>query len=83
MMLPEPKCERGYPWHQIEEEVLDANGLAELSRWMYGQTMMLCQGQVYNHEAREYDESCGGVAHGSVVYRWDLERFIKGGQIID
>lgn len=83
MMLPEPLCSSGYPWYQIKEEILDAGELAKFSDWMYGQTMSICNGRRYSHETKEYQESCGGVAHGGVVYPWDLQRFLAGRPIID
>lgn len=50
---------------------------------MNGQTMMLCDGRRYNHDAREYEVACGGVAHGVVVYPWDVERFLAGLPVVD
>lgn len=70
------------PWDQIET-FLDARRFAELMDWMHGQTMMLCEGRRYDHSTQEYTEKCGGVAHGPVVYCWDLERFMAGGPIVD
>lgn len=81
-MIPEPECESGYPWGQIET-FLSAEQFAELMDWMHGQTMSLCEGRRYSHETKEYSEKCGGIAHGPVVYRWDLERFLAGGRIVD
>lgn len=79
--LPEPKCEYGYTYDQLED-VLGA-GLGDFGSWMRGQTMTLCEGRRYNHDTKEYEESCGGLAHGGIVYRWDLERYLEGRPIID
>lgn len=81
-MLPEPECESGYPWSQIET-FLDSGEFACLMDWMHGQTMSLCDGRRYSHETKKYSEKCNGVAHGTVVYAWDLERFMRGGPILD
>ena len=76
MSLPEPACEGGYTADQVEE-IMGA-ALPVFNRWMRGQTIMLCEGWSYNHETKHYDEACGGVAHGPVVYPWDLKRFLDG-----
>jgi hypothetical protein len=82
--LPKPECESGYPQWQVEE-ILAKFGRSqdEFGKWVYGQTMSLCQGQSYNYNTRSYDEKCGGVAHGGIVYPWDLERFLQRKRIID
>lgn len=81
-MIPDPECESGYPWSQIET-FLGVERTEELMRWMRGQTMTLCEGRRYSHDTEDYSEKCGGVAHGPVVYAWDLERFMRGGPILD
>lgn len=92
-MLPEPQCRRGYPWSQIDT-FLDVGRVAELMDWMHGQTMTLCQMDP-QREWIDDEEAPGGMRlidvgpplcdrpHGPVVYRWDLERFLAGGPIID
>lgn len=80
--LPPPECESGYPWTQIEE-FMDEQQVHRLEMWMEGQTMMLCQGKRFDHDSGLFYESCGGVAHGGVVYPHDLHRFIEAGPIID
>lgn len=80
--LPEPECEGGYPWTQLEQ-IFDKQQIARLQIWMRGQTMMLCEGRKYSHETMEYYESCNGTAHGGVVYVYDLHRFLTAGPIID
>lgn len=74
-VLPEPLCEGGYPWPQVEQ-ILDAETLSAFREWMSGQTMMLCQGRAYDHESKQYHEACGGIPHGGVVYAWDLKRYL-------
>lgn len=80
--LPEPECRGGYPISQLED-IFDKAQLARLQNWMRGQTSMICEGKKFNHETREYEESCNGVSHGVVIYKHDLVRFIQGGPIID
>jgi hypothetical protein len=75
MGLPKPECKSGYTARQITE----ITGANESSFWEYmrGQTMTICDGQQYSHELQKYiPTNCG--PHGSVVYPWDLERFLKG-----
>lgn len=68
-MLPDPECRNGYTYHQVQEIMGDREG--EFFRWMAGQTVMACGGS-----------KCD-VAHGTVVYPEDLERFLAGRPIID
>lgn len=79
-MFPEPDCDRGYS-RGVLEDALGAERFAELMDWMYGQTMMLCDGRRYDHDAKEYYET--HPAHGPVVYTWDVEWFLRGGRIVD
>lgn len=79
-MFPNPDCDRGYSFDLLKE-TLGAARFSELMDWMHGQTMMLCDGRRYDHDAREYYET--HPAHGPVVYTWDVERWLKGGQILD
>jgi hypothetical protein len=49
--------------------------------WMHGQTMAICEGRQFNYETRQYEPSgCG--PHGLVAYRWDLEKFLQGGEAV-
>lgn len=68
-MLPKPECWNGYTYHQVQE--IMGNREDEFLRWMAGQTVMACSGS-----------KCD-VAHGMVIYREDLERFLAGRPIID
>lgn len=80
MTLPKPDCDGGYSVDLLEE-TLGAERFAELMAWMYGQTMMLCDGRRYDHDAKEYYETHD--SHGPVVYTWDVQRFLEGRPVID
>lgn len=77
VVIPSPDCGAGYTIEQVET-IMGAR-IDEFNRWMNGQTMCLCEGRRYDHTTREYkiDEVCAGVAHGPVVYAWDLKRFLE------
>jgi len=79
--IPAPDCESGYTYNQLLEILGD--DLPNFNQWMRGQTMALCEGRRYNHETKEYTPKCGGVAHGGVVYPWDLARYLDGLPVID
>jgi hypothetical protein len=82
--MPAPECEGGYPSWQVGDMLAERKiSAVEFQCWMRGQTMMLCQGQRYNYETEKFEEACGGVAHGGVVYVWDMLRFLNGQPIID
>lgn len=80
MTLPAPECWLGYPWYQCEEIL--GTRTTEFGKWMYGQTMSLCDGRRYDHDLLEYVDTCP-EPHGVVVYKWDLQRFLDGRPIID
>lgn len=80
--IPSPDCEGGYSIPRLET-FLDPEQLKELWAWMDGQTYMLCEGRAYNHDTREYEEACGGVAHGPVIYPSDVHRFLHKLPIVD
>lgn len=79
--LPEPECSCGYPAYQLKEVLGDR--LPAFWQWMRGQTVTLCEGKRYNHDTKEYEEDCGGISHGAVVYTCDLERYLLGLPVID
>jgi hypothetical protein len=82
--LPEPACPYGYTRKQIVEILATSTRVEEFDKWMRGQTMSMCQGKSYNYEMRVYEPSaCAGNAHGTVVYRHDLERFLQGLEPLD
>ncbi len=78
--LPTPLCKFGYPEEQLHEILGDK--FVEFSHWMAGQTVTICDGQEYDHEAKAYKPTnCG--PHGPVVYAWDLSRFLEGKDPLD
>jgi len=80
--IPEPECRWGYPWSQLELFLGEAS-LRSLEHFMRGQTQVLCNGLQWNRDTESYDEACGGIAHGAVVYSWDFERWLQGRTAID
>lgn len=82
--LPAPECRSGYTRQQVDQ-ILEVRGRsrAEFDAWMRGQTIALCEGQRWDYETESYVEACGGVAHGAVIYPWDLERFLNRQPILD
>ena len=68
--LPEQDCDYGFSMALLEQ-VMPKSQWEAFGHWMSGQTMMLCSG------------TCGSEPHGVVAYRWDVERFAQGGEIID
>lgn len=79
--LPDPECRLGYTYTQLT--TILGWRLDDFGRWMRGQTMSLCDGRKYNHDSKVYEEACGGVSHGGVVYRHDLERYLLDLPVID
>lgn len=78
---PAPECEYGYTFTQIGFILGDR--MPEFNAWMVGQTGAICEGRSYDHETSKYVISCGGIAHGMVVYSSDLHRFMAGLSVID
>lgn len=77
--LTEPQClaAPGYPVSQLESE-LTVEELEDLTKWMYGQTSVICNGRKYNHMTREYEPSeCSEHAHGEVYFSWDVSRWLN------
>lgn len=79
-MFPEPDCTYGYSLYLLEE-ALGADRFTELMDWMHGQTIMLCDGKRYDHATRKYVETHD--PDGPVVYTGDVQRFLRGGPIVD
>ena len=71
MILEPPACKYGYTAEQLDR-ILSVGLRKRFSDWMYGQTMMLCQG----------NSGCGGN-HGLITYVIDLEHFLAGGDPLD
>lgn len=75
-----PSCRYGYTRGDLE--ALFGDRLPEFFRWMRGQTVSVCDGRAYDHDKREYhDTGCG--PHGTVVYPWDVEQYLRGGRPLD
>ena len=81
--LPEPTCRLGYTEDDLRVIFPDESTRKEFFVWMYGQTFASCDGREYDHDRREYHEACDGKKHGAAYFPWDVERFIRGGRIID
>lgn len=78
--LPEPACRFGYTVDQVRDIMGDR--FDEFSRWMGGQTMLICDGYRYDREIRQsVPNDCG--PHSTVIYAWDVERFLSGLPIVD
>lgn len=89
MRFPPGECHTGYggyPWSQLDE-ILPTDTVRALEQWMYGQTMMICDGsperEWVNDELVEVGPSKCDRAHGGVVYEWDLDRFLLGLPVVD
>lgn len=80
-VLPDPLCELGYTIDQVKEVLKDR--YPEFERWMQHQTVALCDGREYDHKTKTFSPACNGVAHGAIIYRGDLMRFIEDRPIID
>lgn len=68
--LPEPGCPHGFPLDQLEAE-MSPETFHEFSRWMYGQTVVICNGKYQT-------SGCFDSPHGSVAYVWDVAQFMRG-----
>lgn len=81
--LPDQDCELGYSEALLAEK-LPQDQYHHLMYWMRGQTMCICTGQRYNHDTKEYESTaCAGNPHGSVLYPWDVKRWVDGGGPLD
>lgn len=75
--FPEPECPGGYPWSQLER-IMEPELFAEFSKWMNGQTCMICDGRRYSYEDKQYyPDECADNPHGGVAYKWDVHRFLE------
>lgn len=80
-LLREHACRYGYTVDEVRE--IMGHRFDAFTYWMRGQTMMICDGTTYDYEAKVKVPSECGVAHGTVIYRWDVERFLVGLPVID
>lgn len=98
--VPDPLCKNGYPVSQLENVgpeddcvFWNREAYESFSRWMFGQTMMICDGPPSEYhigwlkrmnrehpgQYREYDpENYCDEAHGLVVYTHDLWHYLQG-----
>lgn len=76
----EPECELGYTRAQLKQMIANMDDFDE---WMRGQTQAICEGRSFNHDTREYETACGGVSHGVVTYRSDVNRYLAGARAVD
>lgn len=82
--LPPSSCPLGYTAEDIKAILVSTYRFNEFQRWMYGQTMVTCDGMKYDHDTHDYKPTaCYSRPHGAVVFPWDLERFLDGLPIID
>lgn len=81
--LPPSSCPLGYTEADLKGLLGEIN-FPIFRKWMYGQTMALCDGLYYDQIKGAYEKSgCYVHPHGAVVYGWDLERFLAGKPVID
>lgn len=79
--LPEPDCRFGYTVPQVEE--IMGSRFDAFTAWMRGQTMSICDGTLWDYDAKmAVPSGCSGP-HGTVIYPWDVERFLAGLPIVD
>jgi hypothetical protein len=72
-------CPSGHTKRDLEIIFPNGDDLADFYTWMNGQTMTLCDGRKYNHDAKEYQISaCGDEPHGVVVFSSDFEDYLAG-----
>jgi hypothetical protein len=73
--MPPPSCPYGYTDADLDAILGDRR--PAFTRWMWGQTGTICDGRLYDHDARRYKPSpCVDAPHGFVVYGSDLRRFL-------
>ena len=84
-MTTEPECRLGYSEQQVERILATNNKRTDdFNDWMFGATMALCDGRIYNADSHLYEPSaCFQKPHGAVVYTWDMDRFLAGLPNID
>lgn len=79
----QPSCPWGYTYEDLQRIFTTDVELNRFSKWMHGQTMMLCDGRRYDDQIRLMLPIPGHPAHGTIVYTWDVERYLRGLPIID
>ena len=76
-----PVCSLGLTISELRAMFTEEE-FVSFGNFMRGQTMGYCTGTKYNHdtEQEEFTE-CG--PHGGIVYKWDVDRFLKVLPVID
>lgn len=74
--MTRPVCRYGYTPAQIAEMM----GTREPAfwKWYEGQTGAICDGRVWDWGTEQYVPSKCLMAHGPVVYPWDVAAFLSG-----
>ena len=81
-MIPRPSCPFGYTDSDLK--TLLGVFYPKFMKWMAGQTVTVCDGQIYDHETKVYTPTgCKDHPHGSVTYPWDLERWLQNLPVVD
>lgn len=81
--LPTPGCRLGFTYQQLKEIFPNEDEFYRFGDWMRGQTGAICEGKRYDHDLKVELVACAGVAHGMIVYPWDVRAFINGDPVID
>jgi len=84
VILPQPSCPLGYTLDDLMVIFPLAEELDKFFSWMRGQTGGICEGRRYDYEIKQsISEECASTPHGMVIYKWDVQRYIDGGPIVD
>lgn len=78
--LPKPDCKLGYTQQQVE--AIMGPRSTDFHRWMRGQTVSLCEGTEWDYDSQT-SKLTGCGPHGVIIYRSDVEQFLRGGGPLD
>lgn len=80
-----PSCPYGFTRDDLERYFGAKEGEPHpLWTQLRGQTQMICEGRLYNHDTREYTPSaCAGTPHGTVAYVHDVQEWYEGRPVSD
>lgn len=53
--IPPPTCPFGYTTEDLNALFPTEEEMVAFNKWMYGQTMSICEGRTYNHEEGVYE----------------------------
>lgn len=73
--FPIPECPLGYTYGQVLD-IVSQERMEDFVDWMYGQTVALCNGSIYNYETKSYEQQCM-KPHGTIYYPSDVKRFVR------